>query len=269
MCLLTFIPANIAPDMEALRYGTWANNDGHGYAIVTGDRLIIRKGLDAEDILAAFEADRAEHMDGPALFHSRFTTHGRNTVDNCHPFYVGADRRTVLAHNGVLPKEAWPNKGDHRSDTRYAAETLIPAVGSLRHRWLQDSVAEWMGRGNKMVILTVNPKYGDNAFILNESSGIWDGGIWYSNDGYCSTYSKYLGKGKGIGTYPRWWDEEEDYAAAAVADASTAKDSVLADVEAGRRCPECFEEWLVCDCWVPARERAAHARVTGTGYPLS
>ncbi|MGW5105951.1 hypothetical protein [Nocardia sp. NPDC004123] len=42
------------------------------------------------------------------MFHSRFATHGFITNQNCHPFAIGGDERTVMAHNGVLPDIVQP-----------------------------------------------------------------------------------------------------------------------------------------------------------------
>jgi predicted glutamine amidotransferase len=187
MCLLTFLAASTQPDTDALHIGAAANDDGHGFAIVAGDRLdelIVHRGMNAKDVIAAFTTARAAHPAGPALFHSRLATHGNTNVDNCHPFVVGGDCRTVLAHNGVLPQAVQPRKGDRRSDTRIAAEDFIPAFGSLRARRTRLKLARWMTTDNKMVILTVDRRFNQRAYILNEQSGIWDGGIWYSNTGY-------------------------------------------------------------------------------------
>jgi glutamine amidotransferase len=207
MCLLTFLPAGIQPDVQALTIGAQANNDGHGFAIVAGprlDQLIVHRGMDSQAVIAAFTAARATHPAGPALFHSRFTTHGRTILDNCHPFPVGGDARTVLAHNGVLPAVVQPRKGDRRSDTRIAAEDFIPAFGSLRIRRTRLNLARWMTLDNKMVILTVDRRFKQRAYILNEEAGIWDGGIWYSNTGY----RPYVSPGR----YSSWgYDRHDDW----------------------------------------------------------
>jgi glutamine amidotransferase len=185
MCLLTFLPDEVLPDTDALLNGAEVNDDGHGFAIVTGDQILVRHGMAAEPMIEEFDASRRAHPHGPALFHSRFSTHGNlRDLANCHPFPLGADPRTVLAHNGVLPKAVQPEKGDPRSDTRIAAETFLPAFGPLRLRRTRRRVERWMTAANKIVILTVDRRFRDHAYILNEQEGIWDDGIWYSNDGY-------------------------------------------------------------------------------------
>lgn len=184
MCLLTYFPATVLPDTTALLNGAQYNTDGHGFAIVTGDQLIVERGMDAHAMIEAFDAARHRHPGGPALFHSRFTTHGRTGLDNCHPFPVGGDARTVVAHNGMLPRAVRPAEGDPRSDTRITAEDFLPTFGSLRTRRNRTRFERWMTPGNKMVLLTVDRRFTRRAYILNERAGVWDGGIWYSNDDY-------------------------------------------------------------------------------------
>jgi hypothetical protein len=184
MCLLTFLPAGLMPDTTALLNGATFNDDGHGFAIVTDDHLIVRRGMHAEPMIEAFDAARRTHPHGPALFHSRLGTHGKRTIDNCHPFPIGGDDRTVIAHNGILPAAVQPAKADPRCDTRIAAEDFLPLLGPLRARRTRLRLQRWMTPHNKIVILTVDRRFKDRAYILNEESGIWDGGIWYSNDGY-------------------------------------------------------------------------------------
>jgi glutamine amidotransferase len=184
MCLLTFFPPGVLPDTAALRNGTVINDDGHGFAIVARNQLLVRRGMDAELMVEAFDALRRQHPHGPALFHSRFATHGRRSIDNCHPFPIGGDDRTVLAHNGVLPTVVQPAKRDPRSDTRIAVEDFLPTFGSLRSQRNRLRLQRWMTPHNKMVILTVDRRFRQRAYLLNETSGIWVGQIWYSNDGY-------------------------------------------------------------------------------------
>ena len=185
MCLLTFVPAGTMPDTVALTNGATFNDDGHGYAIVDVERtrIITGRGMEADEMIEEFAIMRDMYPDGPAMFHSRFATDGAVNLLNCHPFTVGGDARTVLGHNGVMPLR--PPKFDPRSDTRIVAEDFIPkAYGSLRRRRARLAFERWLSRHNKVVILTVDRRFRENAFILNESSGTWHKGIWYSNDGY-------------------------------------------------------------------------------------
>lgn len=246
MCLLTYIPEGIQPDMTALENGTELNRDGYGYAIVHHDQLTIRKDLVAERILERFQLDRAAMPDGPALFHSRMSTHGTVNTKNCHPFHVGGDQRTVIAHNGILPNAVHPALKDKRSDTRIAAEDFIPRLGPLWFRRTRLAIEKWMGTGNKMVVLTTNRHYKGNAFILNEEAGIWDNGIWYSNDMYTDWYSSKYSSSKRTAY---WWDDEES--PSYKFDRSHAR----WPLEWTERCDACGEPWDQCDCYIPASVR--------------
>lgn len=193
MCMLTYFPPGVLPDMEALENGARFNEDGHGFAIVSRGRLIVRHDNSATKILAKFKQLRAEMPEGPAIFHSRLGTHGnRNSRANCHPFRVGGDYRTVVAHNGILPAALQPGRGDSRSDTRIAAATLF-ARTDLSSEAERVTLASIIGRANKLVFLTVDPRYSQNTYMINADEGFWHEGVWYSNTDYegYDRYGKY------------------------------------------------------------------------------
>jgi glutamine amidotransferase len=242
MCLLTFLPAGVQPDAEALRCGARCNNDGHGYGIVVPgqDEILIGKGMDASEVIAEFVRLRAQYPDGPALFHSRLTTHGNTTVDNCHPFVVNGDPRTVVAHNGILPRDAHPQKigtrvkieksksgteyeitcavYDDRSDTRILADDLLMTRwGRLDSRHARKRLTRWLGTNNKILVLTTNPDYRRTSYLFNADLGTWTGGIWYSN-------ASFRGYGRGAtGSYP--WDGAGYYSGAAYSSRAAALDA--------------------------------------------
>ncbi|MGW4371990.1 hypothetical protein ACWEKT_40945 [Nocardia takedensis] len=194
MCMLTFFKPDAAPDLAALRNGAATNPHGHGYALITDDTITVGHSLDPETALGEFAALRIEYPHGPALFHSRYATHGEHTTDNCHPFGVGGDPRTVLAHNGVLPSEVHPGRGDQRSDTRIAAEDFLPRqpFGSLDSWAGREALEKWL-RTDKLVLLTLDPAYRHRAYVFNEARGHWDteAGIWYSNLDFRDHYWGY------------------------------------------------------------------------------
>jgi hypothetical protein len=199
MCMLTYLPPDVMPDAKALTNGTINNQDGHGYAIVIPGRkprLIVRHSLNAQELIERFIDERTKYPHGPALFHSRYGTSGNYGKFNCHPFYVAGDKRTVVAHNGVLPQSMQPTKKDKRCDTRkFAEESLTRDFGDLNDVASRDLVAEAITTYNKLVILTIDPAYNSYVYLINEASGIWnDDGIWYSNfdfQGYDTKSSRF------------------------------------------------------------------------------
>ncbi|WP_280423711.1 class II glutamine amidotransferase [Nocardia carnea] len=187
MCLLTYFPPDVAPDLLALQHGAAVNPHGHGFAVIAAPehRIIVGRGMRADKVIDRFLAVRHRYPAGAALFHSRYATQGVRGIDNCHPFRLGGDPRTVLAHNGTLPKRVRPRAYDRRSDTRIAAEDYLPTMpfGSIdTHRGAR-GLETWLG-SNKLVLLTVDPSYRQSAYIFGERAGVWDDGIWYSNTTY-------------------------------------------------------------------------------------
>lgn len=261
MCLLTYFPEGVMPDADALRNGATWNDDGHGYAIVdvAGNRIIVDRGMDAKEMIRDFAVIRAAYPDGPALFHSRLATDGTVNLLNVHPFPVGGDSRTVLAHNGIMPLR--PPKHDPRSDTRVVAEEHIPrAFTSLRRRRARLAFQRWMGAWNKVVILTVDPRFRGHGFILNEEEGMWDDGVWYSNNAYQGYYPS--------AAYTYTWDKEWDRmvpkaisASRALADdhvhacwaCQESVDYTLGECPKCGICFDCGEMPFRCLCYVPSR----------------
>ena len=236
MCLLSYFPEGILPDPDLLDCGAACNRDGHGWAIVIPgkDEIKVFKSLDASQAIDEFVRVRTMYPDGPAMFHSRLTTHGNTTKDNCHPFRVNGDARTVLGHNGILPtysekgrevhpaghfvKTEWKTQQgntvygkrwvetDDRSDTRIFAEDVVwreyPHLDSPKTR---KRLTKWLGTGNKVLILTTDPRFKGNAYLFNEGLGEWHDGAWYSNSSYLPMRYVYRSK------HTAWWDDNEYY----------------------------------------------------------
>ncbi|WP_416566138.1 class II glutamine amidotransferase [Nocardia testacea] len=230
MCILTFIKPGITPDTDMLMRGALVNPDGHGYAVLTDTGIGTGHGLDATIVIAEFAQLRDRYPDGPALFHSRLATHGAQDLTNCHPFRVGGDERTVLAHNGILPKQVHPANGDPRSDTRIAAEDFLPTTpfGSLDSWAGRERLERWLG-SDKMVLLTVDPAYKHQAYIFNEHRGHWVEGSWYSNDSY------------------RWglWEESGDRCEAC---GKFDPDKFGSHCPSCGHCEDCWREFPACVC---------------------
>lgn len=267
MCLLTYYPAGVGVDTEALDNGATFNDDGHGFAIVTRDRLIIRKSMTAWKLIDQFAEIREEHKDGPALFHSRLATSGDVTTKQCHPFFVGNDPLTVVGHNGII-SHCTPKKSDPRSDTQIFAEHHLPQrnLDGARSR---KKLAKWL-QGDKIVVLTVNPDYKANAYLINERYGFWEDGVWYSNRGYrsyASTWSYAAGWSGKVSTSS---GVEKSGVKTNGRDILTCKICGYSDVPTimltcweCRSCFECGQGADVCMCYVPENLMASSHR---SGY---
>jgi glutamine amidotransferase len=139
--------------------------------------------MNADTSINRFIEMRGKYPEGYAMWHARFATHGTTTVDNCHPFKVGNDSHTYLAHNGILP--IVEPQGDSRSDTRIFAEDLLPTIGgvaSLDNMQVQNLIEDFT-TGSKVCILTVHPDAKYQCYLFHEEKG-WrdDSNVWWSND---------------------------------------------------------------------------------------
>jgi hypothetical protein len=201
MCLLTFMNEYTTADIDQLTVGAANNPDGFGFAIHAGTSIVRGNGLKYNQVLDEFLKQRAIHS-GPALFHSRITTHGGTTIDNCHPFQLGKDTLSVMAHNGMLPI---PSTGG-RSDTRILAEDMLPSWGgaSILNSKKQRKKLAKFAAGSKLVFLSANPDVQNNHYIINENLGHWVDGVWWSNNSY--VYSRYSYTGGGM--YSTGWERK-------------------------------------------------------------
>jgi glutamine amidotransferase len=195
MCLLTFIPKGVMPDRERFARAAESNPDGFGFAISRGTDIVVDRDMAFAPLWDRFVVAREQHG-GIATFHFRITTHGATELGNCHPFFVGGDNQSVLAHNGILPIEV--PKGDARSDTQLFAQHVLPQLGgvaALDDDDTFDKLEEW-ATGSKMVIISTNPLTKYEWYIVNERLGHWDKGIWWSNYSYLpATKYTYLSYG--------------------------------------------------------------------------
>ena len=207
MCLLTFIPDYVSPDLERFAVAAKNNPDGFGFSILEKGKFLTGHGMNFSEVANKFIDLRNTHQ-GPAIFHFRWATHGSETVENCHPFYLGQDPTSMVGHNGILPVKIL--KGDERSDTKVFAQDIMPAVGgivSLDDDEYFNKLSAW-ATGSKLVFLTNHPDTKFDWYIVNEKDGHWDKDMWWSNHSYeqrTYAYSSY-GYGYGYGSYRGGWD---------------------------------------------------------------
>jgi len=202
MCLLVFMPEGKVASKQSLEQASWFNDDGFGWAIRTPDKILVGKNMDFEKAYEEF-MDARSCYNGDALFHLRITTQGATDLTNCHPFYVGKDELTVVAHNGMLPVA---DDKTGRSDTRIFAESLLPKRGGISFLNGDNGInhlSKW-AEGSKLVFLTANPGSKWRYVIINSDAGHWgkdeDEGVWFSNSSYKYTkpsYSRYGMYGSG------------------------------------------------------------------------
>lgn len=272
MCMLSYLPPGIESDEEELENGALVNPDGHGWAIVNADQrtISVRRSMKYDEALSTFTAERAKNLSGPAIFHSRIATSGNVDITGVHPFHVGDDRRTVLGHNGILFD---PPKGSTKSDTRIFAERILPLYGCLDNDQNIKQLEVFAGWYNKLVILTVNPSYRKNAYLINGDQGHWStiSGIWHSTYDY-EPYTKWS-KGKvynvksnltltgGWKSEAADWDEPGDGSTSpwpcSMCGAFNTVDMFTMVCSMCRSCTECEMFVEECQCYTPDRHRYA------------
>lgn len=185
MCLLVVSEPNSTPNKKDLECASCNNPHGFGYAVIAGNEIIRGRGMSSKKVIKEFLEVRKKFPNSYAMFHARLATHGVKNEDNCHPFIVGGDTQTYLAHNGILDIDI--HATDRRSDTRVFAEDVLPAMGgvsSLDDDNVWKMVSQW-ATGSKIAILTLDPTAKAECYIINENTGLWDNeGNWWSNSTY-------------------------------------------------------------------------------------
>lgn len=187
MCIAIFKPENLTITKDTLLNCYSHNDDGCGYAFVKEypngkNKVIVKKFMDVDKFVKAYKKDEEKYIGSPFIVHFRATSAGLTNLDNCHPFSVNDDQAFI--HNGTIysvPKHA------EKSDTAILNETVLQ---KLPKQWyknegivylLQDFIGTTKSYShNKLVFLNSDKSF----LIINDKSGIWDQGIWWSNSDY-------------------------------------------------------------------------------------
>jgi hypothetical protein len=176
MCIAIYKPEGKVLPIETLKECYTSNPDGAGFMYSDNKKLHIEKGFFSfQTFYDAFK----KHENKQVVIHFRIKTHGKIDTANCHPFAV--NNAIGFVHNGIIS-----GYGDAEfSDTvRFNEKILRPLVSKWGNLALfQDPIIELVeGRigYSKLVFLD---RHGNHK-IMNESKGIWDDGVWYSNDSY-------------------------------------------------------------------------------------
>ena len=153
-----------------------ANPDGAGLTYYDGDSIQILKEM--KNVKVFHEKYLAIRKQFPTIdiaIHFRIATHGKVNITNCHPFKV--NRKTAFIHNGMITHF---EKNTEFSDTYLFNESILKQLPA--NFITNTAILEMLGNYidySKLVIIS-----GENAVIVNEHLGKWDGGNWYSNSSY-------------------------------------------------------------------------------------
>jgi glutamine amidotransferase len=188
MCIIAAQPTGFRTTKETLQR-CWNNNtNGGGFAYTDGKKVYAHKELQSfKKYWQAYQIALELYPESAFIHHFRISTHGKVNLDNCHPFLVNDS--LIFAHNGIIHNAPLSPKF---SDTYQFNEVILKCLpdGFLNHRVYTDLIQSYIGSGSKLAFLDT----ANSITIINESAGVWDEGIWYSNRGYKAySYHDYGG----------------------------------------------------------------------------
>jgi predicted glutamine amidotransferase len=223
-----------------------SNSHGAGICHVENGKVVVFKELKDVNKLWKYYNSLRDKYDGNVMLHFRIATHGNIDEANCHPFKVSEE--VAFIHNGIISQTS--DSKSNYSDTWHFNEDILKSlpVGFLKNVAIRDLLSTYIDY-SKLVFLD-----GENAYIINEHLGNWDGANWYSNQSYKDkTYDSRPKAKVGKDTYYKsrdyndysyvgskgraWYDEEQCECCASWIDVS-----YNADIE-GYVCKNCIEEF--------------------------
>lgn len=193
MCIAILQTAGHTVPDDGLWRGWTSNSHGAGYAYIDeNDNLQVVKGFTIyNDFHKSLREKEKKYSDtSPFLIHMRYRTAGHVNKENTHPFFFrpksGPDGAFV--HNGTMftPAGQWKGaKNDMKSDSRVLRDSLGNAFELDVLKKAKEMIEKGIGY-NKLAFLYANKEY----VIINEKSGFWRDGIWFSNNACDSPYTR-------------------------------------------------------------------------------
>lgn len=177
LCIILYKPANVHVSDTLLHHCFIQNPDGAGFMVPHAGNVAIYKGLGGfSRFLQTWRTVQMWHPEAPVVFHFRYATFGRVTVENCHPHRISRD--LAFVHNGTLSCVPAP-EGDDRSDSVIYRDQYLGHLDGRETYALEDfsAMERRIGKKNKFVFMNGEGR----VVICNEEQGAWAGGMWASN----------------------------------------------------------------------------------------
>lgn len=189
MCIAICKKPGVKMKDEHLEESFSSHRDGAGYAFVRDGKVEIVKGLmTIGEFKEAYRRDEGANPESVFIIHFRTSTSGGKTPENTHPF---RGKECAVIHNGVFFGTYGSDKSDTSTLISAAAEKLTKKAVTEGLKKIEAHVGSY----NKLVFL-----FDDNTYaIANESTGVWDEGVWYSNHSYLKYTSSYTYSGRRYG----------------------------------------------------------------------
>lgn len=174
MCWIAYLKPNQVLNKEYLERAATINKDGYGVMYYKNNTVESFKTMDFNEFKEKINTLEAYER----VIHLRYTSIGKTTHENSHPFPVGNE--AWMCHNGsmaTMKTVACTTTCDDNSDTRNLAEVIslckwekISDILPLIHQITGKT-------SNKLVFMEK-----DGAVtIVNKELGNEEDGIWYSN----------------------------------------------------------------------------------------
>lgn len=176
MCIAIYKEKDVVIPYENLQRSFEANPDGAGFMYVKNKKLHVKKGFFT---FKEFWDAYAPHQELQAVLHFRIKTHGPINEVNCHPFVI--NKGFGFVHNGIISGFGSTDFSDTYHFNEEVIKPLVDKWGNLAmFEPAIKSLIESRISYSKLIFLD----HLGNADIFNESKGVWDGGVWYSNSSY-------------------------------------------------------------------------------------
>jgi hypothetical protein len=147
---------------------------GAGLLWNEGNKLNVFKTYEYDEYIDKYNQLRDNANIGNIVLHFRIATSGYKGEHNLHPFLV--NDKLGFVHNGVIS-----GLGNKQFSDTYEFNDMLK---KFKHNFLgcemsKYFIAEYIGY-SKLIFLDADDRY----TIINEESGKWTDGNWYSNDSY-------------------------------------------------------------------------------------
>jgi hypothetical protein len=176
MCLIAYSPDGALIPRAVHDTARRDNPDGIGVMSASGvERFLGRKAGKR----AWRHMRRLSERGEPFGVHYRWATHGSVMLRNTHPFRSASGVHVM--HNGIIALTA-PDATAEESDTALFVRDWMqrapdPKAGEDCAGYYEH-IGKLIGFGSKLLVMGES-----GAFrIVNEWAGLWEGGIWYSNE---------------------------------------------------------------------------------------